>query len=197
LPEPDLTVIRHGETEWSRNGQHTGRTDLELTTTGEAQARHLGAALAGVKFDLVWCSPRHRAQRTAELAGLMPFAVDEDLAEWDYGELAGLTTPQIQERYPGWSIWEGPWPGGETAADVTARAERAIAGVLATGAARVALVGHGHFSRVLATTWVGEVVGAGRWLDLDTATWSEFGWSHGNRVLRHWNVPVPVPPASP
>jgi probable phosphoglycerate mutase len=184
--------VRHGETEWSRSGQHTGRTDLELTAEGEAEARRVGAALSGVTFDQVWCSPLRRARRTAELAGLAPYAVTDDLREWDYGELEGLTTPEIQERYPGWSIWDGPWPGGESADEVEARADRLIARILddAAGVARLALVGHGHFSRVLSARWVGEPVGSGRWLDLDTATWSELGWSRGARVLRHWNVPA-------
>ena len=110
LSETVLTLIRHGETEWSRSGQHTGRTDLDLTAVGEAQARQVGAAVAGIQFDLVLCSPRRRAQRTAELAGLMPFRIDDDLAEWDYGELEGLTTAEIRLRHPGWSIWQDPGP---------------------------------------------------------------------------------------
>jgi broad specificity phosphatase PhoE len=199
LPEATLTIVRHGETDWSRSGQHTSRTDLDLTATGEAQARHLGAFLAVIRFDLVASSPRRRAERTAELAGLVPFQVVEDLVEWDYGELEGLTSAQIQERYPGWSIWVGPWPGGETAAQVSARADRFIGWLLnaatsASGNGRVALVGHGHFSRVLAARWVGQEVSAGAWLDLDTGTWSELGWVRGSRVVRHWNVPVPAPP---
>jgi len=192
LSEPALTVVRHGETEWSRSGQHTSRTELDLTDTGEAQAARLGEALAGTHFDLVLCSPRLRAQRTAELAGLVPFTVDDDLSEWDYGELEGLTTTQIQERYPGWSIWEGPWPGGEPAAQVADRADRVIGRVVAAGRARVAVVGHGHMSRALAARWVGAGITIGQWFDLDTATWSELGWSRGARVVRHWNVPVPA-----
>jgi broad specificity phosphatase PhoE len=197
LTEPVVTVVRHGETEWSRNGRHTGRTDVELTEAGEVQARHVGAALAGTRFDLVLCSPRRRAQRTAELAGLVPFTTEADLAEWDYGDLEGLTTTEIQVRYPGWSIWEGPWPGGETAAAVGARADRLIGFLVGGQASRVALVGHGHFSRVLAARWAGENVNVGEWLALDTATWSELGWDRGLQVLRHWNVPAPAGPAGP
>jgi probable phosphoglycerate mutase len=205
LTDTVLTVVRHGETEWSRSGQHTSRTDLDLTDAGATQARDLGAALAGIQFDLVLCSPRRRAQRTAELAGLVPFTTDDDLAEWDYGDLEGLTTPEIQARYPGWSIWAGPWPGGETAVEVAARADRLIDRIVASGRTRVALIGHGHFSRVVAVRWVDADLGAGRWLDLDTATWSELGWSRAARVLRRWNVPVPAgrggpaaaPPATP
>jgi broad specificity phosphatase PhoE len=196
VSETLVTLVRHGETEWSRLGQHTGRTDLDLTDVGEAQARQVGAALTGARFDVVVCSPRRRAQRTAALAGLVPFTTDDDLAEWDYGELEGLTTAEIQVRDPGWSIWQGPWPGGETAVDVTARADRLIDRVLRREARRVALVGHGHFSRVLAARWLGQSVAAGRWLDLDTATWSELGWSRGDRVLRHWNVPPSFAPAA-
>ena len=157
--------------------------------TGEAQARQVGAALAGTRFDLVLCSPRRRARRTAELAGLVPFTIDEGLAEWDYGEFEGLTTTQIQDRYPGWTIWEGPWGGGETSTQVADRADGVIDRTLASGVDRAAFVGHGHFSRVLAARWVGEEVRVGRWLDLDTATWSELGWDRGTRVLHHWNVP--------
>ncbi|MGH9115892.1 MAG: histidine phosphatase family protein [Acidimicrobiales bacterium] len=198
-----MWLVRHAETEWSRSGQHTGSTDLPLTHVGEEKARALGAALAalaGRAFDLVACSPRRRATRTAELAGLEPYEVWEDLAEWDYGELEGRTTAAIRESLPGWSIWEGPWRGGETAADVGARADRVIARVLAGGqgkgagdSRRVVLVGHGHFSRVLGARWVGAGVGAGRWLDLDTASISELGCTPNGRVLRRWNVPG-VPP---
>jgi len=190
LSQPALTVIRHGETEWSRSGQHTSRTELDLTAEGEAQARRLGAALAGIRFDLIFCSPRLRARRTAELAGLVPVTLDSDLTEWDYGELEGLSTPEIQKRYPNWTIWDGPWPGGETAAQVAARADRVIGRVVEAGRARVAIVGHGHMSRALAARWVGAEIGVGRWLHLDTATWSELGWDRGMRVVRHWNLPV-------
>jgi probable phosphoglycerate mutase len=172
------------------SGQHTGRTEVELTEAGRAEAEALRAALLGHTFDLVLCSPRRRAQVTADLVGLVPYTVTEDLQEWDYGELEGLTTPEIQGRFPGWSIWDGPWPGGETAADVAARADRLVGRVRADGAARVALVGHGHFSRVLAARWVGEPVAVGRWLELDTATWSELSWDRGSPVLHRWNVPA-------
>jgi broad specificity phosphatase PhoE len=199
LREVTLIIVRHGETAWSRSGQHTSRTDLDLTGAGEAQARHLAAFMARIPFDLVVSSPRRRAERTAELAGLVPFQVADDLVEWDYGELEGLTSPQIRERYPGWSIWRGPWPGGETAAQVSARADRVIGWILSAlpgGSAngQVVVVGHGHFSRVLAARWIGQEVSAGEWLDLDTCTWSELGWVRASRVIRHWNVPVPESP---
>jgi probable phosphoglycerate mutase len=185
---PAVTVVRHGETDWSRSGQHTSRTDLDLTAEGEAQARRLRGALGGARFGLVLCSPKKRARRTAELAGLVPYVVDDDLREWDYGDLEGITTAEIRRRYPGWTIWDGPWPGGETPADVSARAERVVSRILDSGADRVATVGHGHFSRVLASRWVTGDVAVGRWLDLDTATVSELGWAREGRVIRHWNV---------
>jgi broad specificity phosphatase PhoE len=179
--------VRHGETEWSRTGRHTSRTDVDLTPAGEANARRLRGA---VPADLVLCSPRLRARRTAELAGLTPFEVTEDLREWDYGELEGLTSGQIQETYPEWTIWEGPWPGGETAAEVAARADRLLKQVVDSDVESVALVGHGHFSRVLAARWVDEDVTVGRWLDLDTGTVSQLGWYKEQAVVRRWNAAV-------
>jgi broad specificity phosphatase PhoE len=183
-------MFRHGQTEWSRDGRHTGRTDLDLLPEGEADALALRTAVAALEPGLVLCSPRLRARRTADLAGLVPYRITDDLQEWDYGDLEGLTSVQIRERYRDWTIWDGPWPGGETAGDVLERADRLIAEILGTGEQRVALVGHGHFSRVVAARWVGEDVSVGRWLDLDTATLSELGWAKGERVLRRWNVPV-------
>ena len=187
---PEVWLIRHGQTEWSASGRHTGRTDLELTPEGEDQARALVPVLSRIDFDLVLCSPRRRAQRTAELAGLKSFEIDDDLQEWDYGDLEGLTTPQIHQRYPSWSIWDGPWPGGETAPEVTGRADRLLARVRGRAVPRVALVGHGHFSRVTGARWVGADVTVGRWLELDTASWSRLGWDRGVATLAHWNVPA-------
>jgi broad specificity phosphatase PhoE len=189
--EPTVWIIRHGETEWSQTGQHTSRTDLTLLRDGELQALGLRSFVAGAGIDLVLCSPRARARHTAELAGLVPYLIADDLQEWDYGELEGLTTPEIGRRLPAWSIWNGPWPGGETAADVAARADRLLSMVLESGATQVALVGHGHFSRVLAARWLGADASAGKWLHLDTATISELGWFRGDQVLRRWNVPAP------
>jgi probable phosphoglycerate mutase len=188
--ERRVWLVRHGETEWSRDGRHTGRTEVELTPAGVEQARALAPWAASMRFDRVLCSPRRRAQRTAELAGLVPFEVVEDLHEWDYGDLEGLTTIQIRQRFPGWTIWSGPWPGGETAADVAGRADRLLSRVRASGAVRVALVGHGHFSRALGARWAEASVEVGQWLEFDTACWSQLGWDRGVRVLSHWNVPV-------
>ncbi len=171
---------------------------MDLTPDGERQAAGIGSALAGTRFDLVLCSPRLRARRTAELAGLTPFRIDDDLAEWDYGHFEGLTTSEIQERYPGWSVWDGPWSGGETAAEVVVRADRVVDALLGAGPARIAVVGHGHFSRVLAARWLGQDLVLASQLLLDPASWSELGWYRGLRVLHHWNVataPGPHPPA--
>jgi probable phosphoglycerate mutase len=190
VTEPIVVVVRHAETPWSRSGQHTSRTELDLTPEGERQATGIGTALDGVSFDLVLCSPRLRARRTAELAGLDPKQIAEDLTEWDYGDFEGLSTVDIQKRSPGWSVWAGPWPGGETSAEVAARADRVIDVLLHSGASRVALVGHGHFSRVLAARWLQQDVSVAGRLLLDTAAWSELGWYRGLRVLRHWNVPT-------
>lgn len=188
--EPALWVVRHGQTEWSRDGRHTGRTDIELTSEGELQAAALQSFAVNLAPQRVLVSPRARARRTAELAGLVPFDVVADLAEWDYGDLEGLTTAQIQVDFPRWSIWDGPWPGGETAADVSARADRVIDLVRSGGAEKVIAVSHGHFGRVLAARWVGAALSAGRWLELDTAAWSKLGWDRGTPMLSHWNVPA-------
>jgi probable phosphoglycerate mutase len=186
---PLITLVRHGETAWSRDGRHTSRTDLDLTGRGEAQARALAGLLADCRFDAVLASPRRRAWRTAELAGLEPCEVDDDLREWDYGELEGRTSAEIARELPGWSIWDGPWIDGENATDVAERADRVIRRLLSFGpGAQVALVGHGHFSRALAARWLGAEVRDGRWLALDTATVSELGWEHSRPVVWRWNV---------
>jgi probable phosphoglycerate mutase len=193
-PLPDgvaaLVIVRHGETEWSRTGKHTGRSDVALTPAGERQASQAGALLskllpAGASVRVL-SSPRARAIRTAELAGYPPTEVTEDAAEWDYGELEGRTTPEIRQRYPDWSIWSGPVPGGETAAEVAARADR----VLARRAPGQTLLvfSHGHFSRCLAARWLGQPVEFGRFLRLDTATVSSLGFEHANPVIVRWNL---------
>jgi probable phosphoglycerate mutase len=186
---PHVILVRHGETEWSATGQHTGRTDLELTTRGEEQAKAATTLLGNEPFDLVLTSPRRRARRTAELAGLVPYEVDEDLSEWDYGDFEGLTSEQIHEHCPNWDIWAGPWPGGETRDEVAARAERVVRRVMHVGPrARVCLVAHGHILRVLATRWTELDVTVGRSIALDTAAVSELGWEHDVRVIHRWNV---------
>lgn len=191
----DVWLVRHGQTDWSLSGRHTGRTDVELTPEGEAEAAALEAWADKVAPDVVLCSPRSRARRTAEIAGLVPYEVVEDLHEWDYGELEGLTSVEIRASRPGWEIWSGPWAGGETAADVASRADRVVDRVRSTDAGRVVLVGHGHFSRVLGARWAGAEVSAGRWLALDTASWSQLGWDRSVPVIRRWNVPAGDPRA--
>lgn len=188
--EPLIWIVRHGDTEWSLEGRHTSGTELDLTVTGEEEAKALGPLMRDVKPDLVMCSPRRRARRTAELAGLNRYEVVDDLQEWDYGDFEGRTTNDIHRELPGWTIWTGPWNGGETAGAVAARADRLVARLFDSGAERIVLVGHGHFSRVLAARWAGEDVVTGRWLEFGTGCWSELGWDRGTRVLIHWNVPV-------
>lgn len=181
----DLWLVRHGETEWSRAGRHTSVTDLDLTAAGAAVARRLAPELAGRPFAQVLTSPRLRARRTAELAELQA-EVDDDLAEWAYGEYEGLTTPQIRERVPGWTVWTHPCPAGETAAQVGSRLDRVVA--RARGAdGDTLVVAHGHSLRVLAARWLGLSPRDGRLFRLDTATVSVLGDDRGVPVVALWN----------
>jgi probable phosphoglycerate mutase len=190
---PDLLLIRHGETTWSRSGQHTSRTNLPLTESGEAQAAALCPFLSGRTFALVMSSPMTRALRTAELAGLSAPVVDPDLKEWDYGECEGKTTAEIMDRIPGWSVWTHPCPGGETIDQVAARADRVIARVRGCSpGSTVVAVGHGHILRVLAARWLGAEPAAGRWFALATASLSTLGWEHDSAVVQEWNHRVDV-----
>ena len=182
----ELWVVRHGATEWSESGRHTSRTDLPLTPAGEARARALAPRLAEVSFDLVLTSPRQRARRTAELAGFPDAVADPDLTEWDYGEYEGITTAEIRERVPGWTVWTHPCPGGETAQQVATRLDRVIARVRSHGG-RVLAFGHGHALRALAVRWVAMDIGAGAHLDLGTATLSALGHDRGVPVIERWN----------
>lgn len=183
----DLWLVRHGETLWARLGRHTGRTDIPLTEAGREQARELGRALLDHPFDLVLTSPLSRASETAALAGFSDASPDPDLSEWDYGDLEGLTTEEITANLPDWSIWTGPWPGGETADDVARRADRIVA--RAREAHGDALVfAHGHLLRVLAARWLGLRPSAGRLFALGTATVSVLGWERDRPVIDAWNV---------
>jgi broad specificity phosphatase PhoE len=182
-------LVRHGETEWSRDGRHTSRSDLPLTPNGEDTARALAAALPSASFDLVLTSPRERARRTAELAGFSGAHVDGDLVEWDYGDYEGLTTPRIRETVPDWTVWTHPSPRGELASDVGARADRVIAKVRAHGG-RALLFGHSHALRVLAARWLQQPPEGGRFFKLDTATVSVLGYEREVPVVLRWNNPV-------
>ncbi len=183
----ELWLIRHGETEWSRSGQHTGRTDIALTLQGERQAALLGRRLAGREFALVLTSPLGRARETCRLAGYGGVARDEpDLVEWDYGAYEGRTTAQIREEVPGWILWKDGVRGGEAAGQVGARCDRVIER-FADVDRDVALFAHGHVLRILAARWLGLASAAGRYLALDTASLSVIGHEHEARVIRSWN----------
>ncbi len=185
---PVAVVLRHGETTWSATGRHTGRTDLAMTEHGEAQGRTLRERLAGRHFDLVLCSPLSRARRTAELAGLSDVELEPDLLEWDYGDFEGRTTDDIRHEIPGWTVWDGPWPGGETIDQVAERADRVIARIRALDHATVALVAHGHLLRVLAARWIATPPQTGRSLVLEVGTISELGWEHETPAILRWNT---------
>ena len=182
----EVWLVRHGETEWSRDHKHTSTTDLPLTDVGEEMARALPGKLAGVDFDLVLTSPRQRARRTAGLAGFPSAEVDEDLVEWAYGDYEGITTEEIRETVPGWSVWSHPTPGGETAAEVAARLDRVLARARATEG-RVLVFGHGHALRVLTARWIQQPPDEGRFFRLDTATVSVLGYERDTPVLLRWN----------
>lgn len=190
-----LTIIRHGETEWSRAGRHTGRTDIPLTPEGEEQARTAGKLVADQDFAVVLASPLQRARATAVLAGLPDADLDPDLMEWDYGGYEGLTTKHIRETVPGWYLWrDGVVPGdaehpGEQVSDVGARVDRVLERVRPALAAGddVALVAHGHLLRVLTARWLGLPPEDGRLFALATAGVSTLGYEHDLPVMTAWN----------
>lgn len=186
MPADELWVIRHGETEWSRDGRHTSHTEVELTPEGEEVARGLATRLEGVEFDLVLTSPRLRARRTAELAGFPDAHVEDDLTEWDYGLYEGITTAEIRKEVPGWTVWTHPCPRGETAALVSRRLDRVVAKARAKGG-RVLVFSHGHASRGLAARWLDQPVDEGRLFLLGTATISVLGYEHESPVVARWN----------
>ena len=192
MPKQELWLIRHGETEWSRTGQHTGKADIALTEVGEAQARVLRTALDGREFARVFVSPLRRAQQTCELAGYGGAAVTlPDLREWDYGDYEGLTSTDIQRERPSWSIWNDGPVGGEAIDEVGARAQRLIAALEGVEGS-IALFAHGHILRILAATWRELPPDAGRLFALSAGSISVLGFEHGTRVIRSWNQ---VPPA--
>ena len=182
-----IVLVRHGETEWSRDKRHTGRTDIPLTAKGREQALLAGRSLAGRRFALVLVSPLERARETCRLAGFDgPVETDADLVEWDYGEYEGRSTEEIREERPGWDVWADGCPGGESLAAIGARADRAIARV-ADVQGDVALVAHGHLLRILAARWIGLEPIGGSLLALDTAALCELGHERERRVIHSWN----------
>ena len=186
----EIVLVRHGETEWSRSGRHTGRTDIALTEAGVLGAQAIGRYLAGRTFAEVLISPLTRARETCRLAGLAPGAqTDANLIEWDYGIYEGRTTPDIRRETPSWSVWLSPITGGESLGQVAARAGHVIERASAT-AGHVAIFAHGHILRILAACWIGLPPAAGRALALDTASVSVLGFERQTRVIRHWNVDV-------
>jgi broad specificity phosphatase PhoE len=186
----EVVLVRHGATEWSASGRHTGRTDIPLSERGRAQGAWLAPALEGWRFASAWTSPLRRAIETAELAGIT-VTVDEDLQEWDYGDHEGRTTAEIRVDEPGWTVFRGPVPGGESVAQVAARADRVIDRIERIDG-DVAIFSHGHFLRVLATRWLGLPPGDGRLLMLDPATLCVLSTEHETRAIRVWNSP-PLP----
>jgi probable phosphoglycerate mutase len=183
-----IWLIRHGETEWSRSGRHTGSTDLPLTAEGRNNATAIGRWLNNRAFALVLTSPLQRARVTCQLAGYGDAAiVDPNLCEWDHGDYEGRTTPDIQKERPGWSLWRDGAPNGETIEQVAARTEAVLArAVQASG--DVALFAHGHVLRILATRWLGLDARCGSLFALDTAALSTLGYERETRVISCWNL---------
>lgn len=186
MPDSTVWLVRHGETEWSAAGRHTSVTDVPLTAAGEATARDLAGRL-GRPFDLVLSSPRQRALVTARLAGHPDAEVTDDLVEWAYGDYEGLTSAQIRESVPGWTVWTHPCPGGETPEQLTERLDRVVARAREVSG-EVLLFSHGHSLRALAARWLGLPVAEGRLLRLDTATVSCLGWERETPVVLRWNA---------
>ena len=187
-----LFLVRHGETEWSRDGRHTSVTDLPLTDHGRDQALKLFGHLDPGAFGLVLTSPRHRARITAELAGFVgPHTpeVDEDLVEWAYGDYEGLTSAQIHEDDPGWTIFTAPTPGGESADDVRTRLTRVVERVRSSGVEQAVVFSHGHALRALTLCWLGLDLTVGDRFPLDTSTVSILGEAKGGPALHQWNAP--------
>jgi probable phosphoglycerate mutase len=187
-----IVLIRHGETEWSLTGRHTSVTDLPLTPEGERSAAALAPFLKNWNFGLVLCSPRLRARRTCDLVGWGGAAIQTDeLCEWNYGKYEGLTTAEIRQSVPGWTVFTQPCLGGETAQDVAARVDRVIAQVHEFGGDTL-LVAHAHCLRVLTARWLGLNPESARFFNLETGRWSLLGFEHETPVLKVWSAP-PAP----
>ena len=184
---PEILLARHGETEWSTASRHTGRTDIPLTDEGRLQARRLGERLRDRVLTRVLVSPLERALETCRLAGLGGRAeIHPELMEWDYGDYEGLTTADIRETVPGWTVWTHPSPGGETATQMGSRVDRVV-DELAALEGDAAVFAHGHVLRVLAARWMGLEPEHGAMLALSTATLSSLGWERERRVVTLWN----------
>lgn len=186
-----FVIVRHGQTDWSASGRHTGVTDVPLTPEGERQAASLRGALTQFDFGYTSASPRQRAWRTADLAGAVDPQIDPDLAEWDYGTYEGMTREEIRRARPDWTIWTGTPIGGESAEEVETRARRVVSRLLPTlHSGKDAIVfTHGHFSRVLTTVWLALPTAAGVHFLLDPATVSILTEDRGDRVVVRWNSP--------
>ncbi len=187
---PSLWLLRHGQTEWSKSGQYTGATDIDLTETGREQARDAGRRLEGVSFDLVLSSPRRRALETARLAGLPEPVVVDDAQEWDYGDYEGLKSADLRKTDPSYVIWDSGVPHGETVDEVGVRADRIIERVRTelAGGGNAILVSHGHFSRILAARWIGLPADHGRHFFLDTARICRLGWDKNDPAIVAWGM---------
>ena len=188
----DVVLVRHGETEWSLSGQHTGTSDIPLTERGCEEARLLAPLLAGAGFALVLSSPLRRARHTCALAGLGDrMEIDPDLIEWNYGEYEGLTAKQIERIAPGWMVFTNGCPGGESPEQVGTRVDRLICRIQ-TVAGRVALFAHGHLFRVFVARWIGLPPSEGRHFLLNTSTVSVLGHYRGTPAVKRWNAPITV-----
>ena len=188
MPHQQITVVRHGETEWSRDGRHTSHTDLPLAAAGEEEARQVAAALVGTTFDLVLTSPLRRAADTAALVGFPEARREPALAEWDYGEYEGSTTDAIRRTVPDWTVFTHATPGGESADEVAVRADRVVDRVLDEATERALVFSHAHLLRVLAARWIDQDPAFGAHLLLATGTISVLGWWRETRAIRRWNA---------
>ena len=189
-PDQRIVLLRHGQTEWSVAGKHTGRTDVALTADGEAQAAAVAGRLPDGPYDLVLTSPLRRAADTARLAGFPDAEPDPDLLEWDYGTVEGRTTAEIRRDQPTWDIWRDGAPGGEAVDAIGERVDRVIARTRAVEGSSL-LVAHAHVLRVLAARWLGLPPEGGRYFPLDTTHWSVLAWQRETAVISTWNVGSP------
>ncbi|MDJ0320983.1 histidine phosphatase family protein [Pseudarthrobacter sp. PS3-L1] len=185
---PQLWILRHGETEWSKSGQYTGLTDIPLTVEGERQAVDARKVLEGIDFDLILTSPLRRARRTAELAGFPEAELEPQAVEWDYGDYEGISSDLIRKDNPDYLIWNDGVPNGESLAQVAARADRIVERVLESKLDNVLVVAHGHFSRILTARWLGLAPDEGRHFVLGTAKVCTLGWDKKTPAIVRWGI---------